>query len=373
MSQDFTTRLQLQLREVALRDERRSPLRRRLGGLRVGMPGPAAATAVALAAVLLVAIVVAGGLLWRGGDERVGHPKVVADFPLADNLGWVASGFGSVWTADTNKRDVLRVDPRTHAITARIHTGGDTNAFGGDPIVNSGAGAVWAIARAPSTDGGHRVVRIDPETNRVTARVTLPARQAPLVGDIQIADGRPWVLTSAGAIELDPATAQPLHFVAVVQPAGEPGPIWSIVAGPELWVLSRQGTLDRYALASGRKVASDPVPFAGAQGVVPTEEGPLYALRNGVLALADDSGKKVWRRQIGTISTVPFVMGDTVWVHASDMNGGRDRLVELDLLSGKPRSSTGLPEFGIRGFTAVGDDALWLSAPNGRMMIVKPG
>jgi outer membrane protein assembly factor BamB len=372
MSQDFTTRLQLQLREAALRDERRSPLGRRLAGLRQGMPGPAAATAVALAAAVVIAVVAVGGLRWGGGDERVSQPKVVADFPLADNLGFLTYAFGSVWVGDTKNLQVLRVDPRTHEVQARIRTGGDTNAFGGDPIVNSGAGAVWAIARSPSNDGGHRVLRIDPETNRVTARVTLPARQAPVVFDVQIAEGRPWVITTAGVIELDPATARPRGFVAVDQPAGEPGPIWSIIAGKQLWVLTRSATIDRYDLGNGRKVASDPVPVTGAVGVVPTDKGPLYALPNGELALVDDAGKQVWRRQVGTTSTPPVVLGGTVWVHASDTAAGRDRLVELDLASGKPRSSTGLPQFGIRGFAVVDHD-LWLSTPNGRVMIVRLG
>jgi outer membrane protein assembly factor BamB len=370
MSQDFTTRLQLQLREAALRDERRSPLGRRLAGLRQGMPGPAAATAVALAAAVVIAVVVAGGLRW-GGERAVSKPKVVANFQLADNLGWLTAGFGSVWVADTKNLEALRVDPRTHEVTARIKTGGDTNAFGGDPILNSGAGAVWAIARVPSSDGGHRVLRIDPETNRVTARVTLPARQAPIVFDLQIVDGRPWVLTSAGAVELDPATARPRGFVAIDQPAGEPGPLWAIVAGDELWVLSRSGTVDRYDLGSGRKLASDPVPVAGALGVVPTDAGPLYGVQNGVLALVDDTGEKVWQRQLGNTSTIPFVTGGTVWVHAWDPATGRNRLVELDLRSGKVRSSTGLPEFGIMGLTVVGDD-LWLSTPNGHLTVVRP-
>jgi hypothetical protein len=370
MSQDFTTRLQLQLREAALREERRGPLGQRLAGLRYGMPGPTAASAVALAAALVFAVVVAGGL--RGGGERpVSHPKVVADFPLADNLGFMASGFGSVWVADSKNLEVLRVDPRTHQVQARIPTGGDTNALGGDPVVNTGAGAVWAIARAPGVDGGSRVLRIDPETNRVTARVTLPARQAPLVFDIQIVDGRPWVLTARGAIELDPATARPRGFIAIDQPAGEPFPPWAIIAGDELWVLTRQATVDRYDLADGRKTQSDPVPAAGAWGVVPTSEGALYGIRDGVLALADDDGKVVWRRQLGTGTSPPVVMGGTVWVHASDTEGGRDRLVELDLGTGKVRSSTGLPEFGIAGFAAVGND-LWLGTQNGHVLIVRP-
>jgi hypothetical protein len=370
MSQDFTTRLQLQLREAALRDERRGPLGRRLAGLRLGMPGPALVTAAALAAAVVVAVVLAGGIRW-GGEHPVARPKVVANFPLADNLGQLTAGFGSVWAADTKNLDVLRVDPRTHKVTARIHTGGDTNAVGGDPIVNAGAGALWALARAPGPDGGHRVLRIDPRTNEVTSRVTLPAGQAPIVGDIQIEQGRPWVVTSAGAIGLDPATGRPESFVKIRKPAGEPWPIWTTIGDGKLWVITRAGTVDAYDLASGRRVASAPLPVAGAGLLAPTSEGVLYGLSDGTLALARQDGKLAWKRRLGSTTTFPFIDGGTVWTFASDTAGGRDRLIELDLRSGRVRSSTGLPEFGLAGSTRVGDD-IWLSAQNGRVTIVRP-
>jgi hypothetical protein len=370
MSLDFTTRLQLQLREAALREERRSPLGRRLAGLRHGRPGPAVVTAVALAAALVVAIVVAGGVRW-GGERPVAHPNVVANFALADNLGSLASGFGSVWVADTKNLEVLRVEPRTHAVSARIRTGGDTSANGGDPIVNAGAGAVWAIARAPSSDGGHRVLRIDPKANDVTATVPLPAAQAPIVYDIQIVEGRPWVLTTAGAIGLDPATGRPETFVKVRKPAGDPGPIWSTISDGRLWVITRDGTVDGYDLASGRRVESKPLPVAGAGLLAPTSEGGLYGFGNGELALAGEDGKVAWQHRLSSTPALPYVTGGTVWVFASDIAGGRDRLIELDLRSGKVRSSTGLPEFGIAGITSVGDD-LWLTSQNGRVTIVRP-
>jgi hypothetical protein len=369
MSQDFTTRLQLQLREAALRDERRSPLERRLAGLRQGMPRPAVVTAAALAAALVVAVVIAGGLRW-GGEHLVAHPKVVADFPLADNLGFISAGHGSVWVADSKDLRVLRVDPRSHQVQARIRTGGDTNAFGGDPLLNAGAGAVWAVARAPSSDGGHRVLRIDPATNKITARVTMPAAQAPIVFDVQIEQGRPWVITNRGAIALDSATARPVSFIRFHQPAAEPGPLWAFVARGELWVLTRNGTLDRYDLGSGRRTASDEVPVSGAQVVVPTDEGLLYGANGGELVLVRD-GREVWRRELGTTVSLPLVLGGTAWLHATDTVTGRDRLIELDVRSGKVRSSTGLPQFGIRGITTVGDE-LWLSTPNGRVTIVRP-
>jgi hypothetical protein len=369
MSQDFTTRLQLQLREAALREERRGPLGRRLAGLRLGLPGPAMLTAGALAAAVVVAVVIAGGVRW-GGERPVAHPKVVADFPLADNLGTMAAGFGSVWVADSKDLQVLRLDPRSHAVQARIRTGGDTNAFGGDPMVNAGAGAVWAIARAPSSDGGHRVLRIDPAANRITARVPLPAAQAPLVFDLAIDQGRPWVVTSRGAIGLDPATGRPSSFVRLRGPGNDVGPLWSLVARGELWVLTRNGTLDRYELDGGRRIASDEVPISGAQIVVPTDEGLLYGANGGELVLVRD-GSEVWRRELGTTVGIPLVLGGTAWVHASDTATGRDRLLELDVRSGKVRSATALPEFGVAGLVTVGDD-LWLSTQNGRMTIVRP-
>ena len=62
---------------------------------------------------------------------------------------------------------------------------------------------------------------------------------------------------------------------------------------------------------------------------------------------------------------------DRIWVHASDVAAGRDRLVEMDPRSGRVLSSTGLPEFGIAGMTFVGRD-LWITTPAGKVMIVRP-
>jgi hypothetical protein len=371
MSQDFTTRLQLQLREAALRDERRSPLRRGLAGLRYGMPAPATTLAVAVAALLLAVVVAVGGLRWGGEDDTVSTPKVIGTVTLANNLGWISSGFGSVWVADTDRQVLLRVDPRTRRVQAEIRTGGDFNAQGGDPIVAAGSDAVWAIARSPGTDGGHRIMRIDPATNRIVSRATLPARQAPLIFDIQIVNGRPWVNTLRGAIEIDPATGRPGRFVAI-RTAGEEFPQWSIITEDQLWVLTRTQRIDRYDLATGRKASSLPVRLPGAWAVLPTPEGLFLSGPRGELARIDAAdGRIAWRRQIGDTSTLPLVLEGRIWMHASDVSGGRDRLVEMDPRSGKVLSSTGLPEFGIAGMTPVGRD-LWITTPSGRVMIVRP-
>jgi hypothetical protein len=267
---------------------------------------------------------------------------------------------------------LLRVDPETRRLQAEIKTGGDSNAQGGDPLVATGSDAVWALARRPGSDGGHQILKIDPATDRIVSRATLPARQAPLLFDLQIVDGRPWVLTLRGAIEIDPATGRPGRFVALDPKADVDFPQWSIIGEDQLWVLTRSQRIDRYDLATGRRAASLPVRLAGAWAIVPTPEGLFVAGPDGELARVDENdGRIVWRRQIGNTSTLPLAQPGRIWMHASDVEAGRDRLVQMDPGSGKVISSTGLPEFGIAGMTAVGRD-LWITTPGGKVMVVRP-
>ena len=130
-------------------------------------------------------------------------------------------------------------------------------------------------------------------------------------------------------------------------------------------MLDRSSQLQRYSLASGERVATEPVPLPGAIGVIPTQEGAVYAARDGVIARAGEDGKLAWQRRVGTMTSIPLVLGGTIWIHASDVARGRDRLVEIDLRSGEVRSSTGLPEFGITGMTDVDGD-LWIATPRAR-------
>jgi outer membrane protein assembly factor BamB len=140
----------------------------------------------------------------------------------------------------------------------------------------------------------------------------------------------------------------------------------------ELWVLTRSQRIDRYDLGTGRRGSSLPVRLASPFAVLPIPDGLIYFGRDGELARADaGDGRISWRRQIGDTSTLPLVTEERMWVHASDVAAGRDRLVEMDPRSGRVLSSTGLPEFGIAGMTQVGRD-LWITTPAGKVMIVRP-
>lgn len=370
MSEQFTTRLQHQLHEAALREERRSPLGSRLAGVRNGLPGPRALATAAVAAALVLAIVVAGGLDW-GREETTVGPRVIADVPLSENLGQLASGYGSVWASD-RQGGILRVDPRTRTVRQRIQVGGNANAPGGNPLVNAGAGAVWALAQPLSLDGSSRVLRIDPQSGKVTARRRLerPGGKPFAAADVQIIGGVPYVIGVQGVLELDPGSGRSVRFIKIERPAGEPFPLWLTGDQDSLWLLARDQRILRYGLESGRVEATIPVRMSATVAVIPTRGGLVLIAPDGELALADrETGRIRWRRRPGNAVTVPLVRGDDLYLHAADVDGGRDRLVVLDLRSGEVRSSTDLPEFGIAGSTPVGEE-LWLATPGGHVQIL---
>jgi streptogramin lyase len=351
MNEHFQTRLQLQLREAAQRQERGGALAR----LRLGLPGWPVVAAGALAALLLAAVVVVGGLRW--GDEPVTAPHVVFVVPLADNLGTIDAGFGAVWMADTAKGQVLRVDPRTRRIQARVSVGAPST-------VTTGAGAVWAL-----NEGG-RLLRIDPATSRVTDRVPLRLPGGGRLNgfDVQMLGGVPWVIGAEGAMRINARDGHVEHFTRLTHRIE---PFFVIAAEDSLWVVGRSQRLVRYDLATGRREGDWPVPIRGSVGFTPTRAGPVYATHLGEVARADpDDGRLAWRRKLGTgVTGIPYLRGSSLWIHASNA-AGRDRLVELDLASGRTRSSVVLPEFGASGVATVGRQ-LWITTPNGKVMVLQ--
>ena len=180
--------------------------------------------AATLAVALLVAIVVVGGLRW-GGDEPVTAPRVVADVALADNLGAISSGSGAVWTVDTATNQILRLDPRTRRVQARV-------GIGGPGTVTAGAGAVWALTE-------RRLLRIDPATNRITARTALRfpggAPLSPI--EVQILDGVPWVVGLEGALRINARDGR-IESATRLQ-YSEPGPLFMAASDDSLWILRR--------------------------------------------------------------------------------------------------------------------------------------
>jgi YVTN family beta-propeller protein len=101
-------------------------------------------------------------------------------FPVPAGGASVRAGLGAVWVAYPNEGRLLRVDPDTGRIVARIPVGD------GPRFMDVGAGAVWVMNQL---DGS--VSRVDPDTNRVAA--TIPVDLHIEGGDLTVGAGSVWV------------------------------------------------------------------------------------------------------------------------------------------------------------------------------------
>jgi len=148
---------------------------------------------------------------------------VTIDLGEKMNVVWLAASDSSVWVHGSS--EVIRVDPSTNAIVARVAT--PPIGFG---YLAAGDGAVW------QTDfGENSLLRIDPSSNRVVATIPLGEDAAP--EGVGVTPGAVWVaLHHRGEVaRIDPATNEVVARIRV-GPSGNRGPL-KLAAGPAgVWV-----------------------------------------------------------------------------------------------------------------------------------------
>ena len=353
MSDDFVTRLGLQLQEAAERDVRRSAPVRALRGSR--RYSPAVAGAVALAVV--VAAVVAA-TLWLRGDETPlpAQPRVVATLHVTDNPVQIVDAFGSIWIADNVAGRILRLDPATGAVqaTIQVRTG---NWLWITPV----RGQLWA-----SVDELPLIQRIDPGTNRVVARtpVRTPDGRPFRVGNVWAAGDNVWAVSTIGALRLDPATGRGRGL------ADAPRDVrWFELSDDTLWALGLGDTLHRLDPRTGARRGSIPSGLPGTEGIAAVE-GALYATRGAELARLDPAtGAAIWTRTFPGRLNGMTQSRDVGWAHVT-IDGQGDRLVSFDVATGRILSTTPLDTIGLTGLAASGD-RVWLNTPGGATVVVR--
>jgi streptogramin lyase len=133
---------------------------------------------------------------------------------LGQNIDTVAYGDGSVWVTTGEPNTLLRIDPRTNTVAARIPIADRRGVLAPYPIgLSVGAGAVWVLNGNTGT-----VTRVDPALNAVTA--TTPRLSADPIR-IAAGPGAVWVADAANdtVIRIDPATGR---IVQVIPVGGRP-------------------------------------------------------------------------------------------------------------------------------------------------------
>jgi streptogramin lyase len=180
-------------------------------------------------------IVLAEGSLWvtdfdadlvRRLDAGTGRVQAVVRLARGSAPAGVAGAAGFVWVAAEHDGALLRIDPRTNRVAARIALVPPGNR--GPRAVAAGLGSVWVDA-----PGAQAVFRIDPRTSRIRAIVRFPLAIVPC-GSIAVSPRAVWV---GGCFEgsrigrIDPARNR---VSAVLEVAGETAQLRAV--GDSVWV-----------------------------------------------------------------------------------------------------------------------------------------
>jgi streptogramin lyase len=255
---------------------------------------PAAAPAVVAEFDLGVkggAPVFAAGSAWVAGDggqlARIDAKTNKSEVVLkgkGQHLSDAMSAFDSIWFHHPETRPLVRIDPSTGAVTASI-----PEAHGAAPAA-VGFGSVWGM------DVGHKVVRVDPNTNKVVARLRLSTNKVQTHGCVApFRNTCPNYLTvhkdkvvvfiegEDAAVHIDPATNRVTKRVPM--PANAAG--FYGVEGEVPWIMTESG-LAQVDLDSGRVLAR--IPLGDDQRQLYLEaNGPSIAINGDTAWLVADT------------------------------------------------------------------------------------
>jgi DNA-binding beta-propeller fold protein YncE len=264
-------------------------------------------------------LVADGRAVWVTNEGRVerlalGQAAPVASVALASPCGAMVTAFGSLWVADCKEGGLVRVDLRTHRVTARVATGlADPD---GELSLAAGAGSIWVL-----TDRKGVLSRIDPATNRVVATIAVAPESfcaAFAFGAVWITNTRSAIPAAGGSVQrIDPAANRVIATIGV-------GPTPRFLAAGEggVWTLNQgDGTVSRIDPATNIQAASIPAHMAGSGGDIAAGAGRIWVRGKTILLATIDPATNRVAEVFGPPagSGAVRVAGDLVWITAHDI------------------------------------------------------
>ncbi len=290
--------------------------------------------------------------------------KVIATIRIPEGFGGFAFGEGAVWSVTDANSMLVRIDPQSNAVAARIKIATVQACppyVCGEPA--AGNGAVWVPRASDDT-----VSRVDLSSNRVTATI----RVGSLPTAVAVTPGAVWVANAGGpsVSRIDPATNEVVATIrlgpkraasdgAAVTAGG--GALWASV--PNLRTIVRidpttnevTGTTKLSALHCGFVVADETAVWASG------------ASRGSVVTRIDPRTTKLTRKVTGFLRPIGLSLGfGTLWV--ADIE--RKTIDRVDPRSG--RIVARLPVGGIPIRLAVGFGSIWVRDDTGRVLRIRP-
>ena len=205
--------------------------------------------------------------------ERAPAPVAVGGQPVG-----IAASAGALWISGGSSGEVVRLDPATRAVTARVQTGAAQLGS-----VFAGSGGVWV-----GDFGAGGLVRVAPASNTVTARVSVGGQPTSIAA---APSGELWVGNLAGDLaRVDPATATLLPPVSF-----SGGTSWLLFTATGLWVGTQAGSLDQLDPATGA-IAGSVTIGTDVDAIAETPDGLWVTTFDGRAALVDPQTGRVVRR-----------------------------------------------------------------------------
>jgi virginiamycin B lyase len=141
---------------------------------------------------------VADGVLWialpdngLGRIDPASNQSTVVDVPYCC-AGELAAGEGALWVANHRDGTLVRVDPVTGRVAARILLPKTTDQRPHQVAV--GEGAVWVTSTSPSRGTANLLWRVNPVSNQVTGTLDLgPTSAGGTPNRVAAGNGAVWV------------------------------------------------------------------------------------------------------------------------------------------------------------------------------------
>src|SRR5947209_3834292 len=267
--------------------------------------------------------------------------KVSARFKIGKNADWVAVTADAVWVAGTSPYSILRIDPKTNVVAAKIELPGEacsglatgfhsvwiplcgkpnslarldkrTNKLVILPIGPAGEGggiatsvdSVWLV----SDDNG-TLNRIDPRTNLVRQKISiLPGSYNPIHSK-----GKIWVTS----VKSNSVTAVDASTGAVIKtiPVG-PQPRFLTAGGGSIWTLNQgDGTVTRVDESKLNVAATVPARIPGHGGDITYGYGSIWATVFGTpLTRIDAKSNKLLRQWTGAGGDSLRIGFASIWI-----------------------------------------------------------
>jgi DNA-binding beta-propeller fold protein YncE len=278
---------------------------------------------------------------------------IVATIPTGGFSSAMTAGAGALWVVGSD--EVLRIDPATDKVAARV----PVRATGSGPAaVAVGAGAVWVPVAVPGA-----LVGIDPDEDKVTARITLGG---PLRGAISVAATRDtvWVACCGEAdagtptpggrlLRVDPVRKRVVADIALpaapVAVAADSSAAWVATAGGQVLMVSEKRNRVVATIEAGGPLGFSQTIAAGKGRVWLADPFDEQIVR------IDPKIRRVMARIPAGAVTGLAVTGDAVWALSSL------GLVRVDPAQDRVAAIAPDPDLQRARLVAADDAAVWAS------------